>query len=408
MKVLLVNKFHFLKGGSERVYFETGSLLEKKGHQVIYFSMKDKRNVYSPQEKYFVENVDFTSRKNWLRKSFRYIYYKKAAENLERLILAEKPDIAHLHNISHHITPAILKTLKKYGIPVVQTLHDYQIICPNYRLFTEGAVCERCKKRKYYNCVLHRCIQNGFAPSVLGAKELYFQWFFKFYREKVDLFICPSGFLQTKLKDWGVKQKTKVVPNFIDLENFEPNYTVGDYIVCVSRLSAEKGIMDLLEAVRALPEVKLKLVGDGPMRAEVLDYLKKNNVKNVEYAGAKFDEELKEVIRKSRFAIIPSEWYENYPLIALESMALGKPVLSAKIGGLAGMIAENFNGWFFESSDVNDLQSKLSLHYNEIERIEELGKNARRTVEEKNSAEKYYQEISACYDIVLKNEMDNG
>lgn len=135
MKILLVNKFHYMRGGAERVYFETKNILEKQGHQVVCFSMLDDKNVPSEQSKYFVENTDFGDMDNWFKKALRYIYYPEAAQKIEALIESEKPDIAHLHNISHYLTASILKPLRDHKIPVVQTLHDYQIICPNYHLF---------------------------------------------------------------------------------------------------------------------------------------------------------------------------------------------------------------------------------------------------------------------------------
>jgi len=401
MKILLVNKFHYLKGGSERVYFDTKELLEKNGHQVVCFSMKDERNVASPQEKYFVPNVDFNSRWNWFGKAARYIYFPRAAKNLEKLIIDEKPDLAHLHNISHQLTASILKPLKKHGIPIVQTLHDYQLICPNYRLFTKGRVCERCKKHKYYNCVFNKCVQNSFWPSVLAAMELKAQWLFGFYRQKVDLFISPSDFLKTKLRQWGVDQPIEVVNNFVDLEKFKPEFNPGDYIVCVSRLSNEKGIMTLLRAMRKISQIKLKLIGDGPQKKLIENFIARKQIKNVEYLGAKYDQELFACIKNARFVVMPSEWYENYPMLAIEAMALGKPVLAANLGGLNEMIADGVNGWHFEAGNLKDLRAKISQHFNETDSLEQLGRNARQAVEHKNCSSEYYQRLMRCYEGVL-------
>ena len=216
MKVLLVNKFHYLKGGSERVYFDTKKILEENGHQVICFSMKHENNIHCEQSDYFVDNVDYASHNDSFSKVARFIYYKKAAEKLEKLIKQEKPDIAHLHNISHQLTPSILKPLKEAKIPIIQTLHDYQLICPNYRLYTNGNVCEKCKVHRYYECVANKCMRDSTSASLLAASELTFQWFLQFYRERVDLFVSPSEFLKNKLKEWEVKQEVEVLPNFID------------------------------------------------------------------------------------------------------------------------------------------------------------------------------------------------
>ncbi len=401
MKILSVNKFHYLKGGAERVYFETKELLEKNGHEVICFSMDDDKNVASPQKEYFVEHTDFSSKDSWGKKVLRYIYYPEAARKMEALILAEKPDIAHLHNISHYLTASILKPLKAHGIPVVQTLHDYQLICPNYHLFVQNKVCERCKKHRYYNAVLHRCVRGEFLASILAALELTAQWIFRFYRERVDLFISPSNFLANKLSDWGVKQKVKVVSNFVDLTKLKTSLADDGYLVCVSRLSHEKGIMTLIRAIRKMPKIKLKLIGEGPDRKSILAYLKQKQVRNVEYLGAKFGEELFEIVSKSKFVVIPSENYENAPMFAIEAMALGKPVLASRLGGLAEMVKEGENGWLFTPGNIKNLRRMIREHFEDKD-LAEIGAKARKIAEEKYNAEKHYRDLLAVYEFVLK------
>ncbi|MBI5077351.1 glycosyltransferase [Candidatus Falkowbacteria bacterium] len=397
MKILLINKFHFLQGGSEQVYFATKRLLEEKGHGVICFSMRHEKNAPCLQDDFFVRNVDFSERRNWFKKAIRFIYFPEAAESLARLLEKEKPDIAHLHNISHHLTPAILKPLRERKIPIVQTLHDYQLICPNYRLFTKGKVCERCKKHRYFQSVANRCVQDSAAASALSALELYAQWLLKFYQEKVDLFISPSQFLADKLQGWGIERPFKVVNNFIDIKNFEPAFSPGDYLVCVSRLSEEKGILTLLAAVKTLPNVKLKLVGTGPQKRLIEKFISENKLKNVEYLGAVYGQKLYDIIRRARIFIIASEWYENYPISVLEAMALGKPVLASDIGGLPEIVKENENGWLFPAGDAAALSQKIKECFN-AKNIELLGRQARKQIEHKNCSERYYDELMAGYD----------
>jgi len=404
MKILLVNKFHYLKGGSERVYLATKKLLEDYGHEVVCFSMKHEKNLPCAQEKFFVKKVDFSSKKKFFSKFFRFFYYCRAAKNLQCLIEQEKPDLAHLHNISHQLTPSILKPLKKNNIPVVQTLHDYQAICPNYRLYTQGHVCEKCKKHKYHNCLINKCLQDSYLASALAALELTLQWLFKFYRQKVDLFISPSVFLKQKLKEWGVKRPINVLPNFLELDRFQPNYDSQDCIVCVSRLSQEKGVFTLLQAMKELPDKKLKLIGSGPLQKKVRLFIEENKIDNVDYLGAKYGEELFNIMAKAKFIVVPSEWYENYPMVVLEAMALGKPVLASGIGGLNDMVEENKNGWFFKSADKVDLMKKISQNYHNPE-LSKMGKMARQTVELKNSSTIHYQELIKIYGKVLPEKI---
>ena len=155
MKILNINKFFYLRGGAERYYFALSKLLEDNGHKIIPFSMKEEKNFPSSYSKYFVDNLELgNAGLNIINKSIRPIWYKEAQKKLEALIKLEKPDIAHLHLIYHHLSPSILPILKKYNIPVVMTVHDYKLICPNYKLYTKNAVCKRCKGHKYYNAFI--------------------------------------------------------------------------------------------------------------------------------------------------------------------------------------------------------------------------------------------------------------
>lgn len=408
MKILLVNKYHYLRGGSERVYFNTKELLERNGHEVICFSMKDERNLPCPQEKYFVPEVDFSNHKSWPSKVARFFYNVDAARRLEQLILEEKPDIAHLHNIAHQLTPSILKPLRKHNIPIVQTLHDFHLICPAYSLLSHGKICERCKKHKYYQCILHICVQNSFPASVTAALDLTAQHWFKYYKENVDLFISPSNFLKNKLEEWGVEEPIEVVNYPIDLRPLQPKYEAGDYLIYFGRLSPDKGIRTLIRAMKSLPDIKLKVAGDGPLKSVLSDYIAENKMTNVELLGPKYGEELFDLIRNARFVVVPSECYDNYPLAVLESFALGKPVLGTRLGGIPELIVENYNGWFFEYGNVEDSVEKIKLHFNEKESIVEFGKHARQMIEKQNSPEKDYYNLMRCYDMVLESNKVKG
>jgi glycosyltransferase involved in cell wall biosynthesis len=407
MKILLINKFHYLKGGSERVYFDTKNVLEQNGHEVVCFSMTDARNFPSEQAEYFVEHIDFSTPGKWWKKTLRYFYCPSDAKKFEHLIIKEKPDVAHFHNIYPQLTPAILRPLKKYNIPVVETLHDYQFVCPNYQLYRQGRVCEHCKKHKYYHCAMHRCVKNNLLGSLAATVAFTVNWLTGLMRNEVDLFISPSNFLKEKLINWGVQKQIEVINNFVELSEFEPNYLPGDYVVCVSRLSREKGIMTLLRAMRKLPQIELKLIGDGPMQESIKNYIKKKQIKNIELIKYNGDEVFK-LVRNSRFKIIASEWYENYPMVVLEAMALGKPVLASNIGGLKEMIMENETGWHFEAGNIKDLRAKIKQHFYAAEDFETMGRRARQTVEHKNCSKVYYEKLVGCYQKVLSEEKQIG
>jgi len=176
MKILLINKFFYKKGGADVYFLNLGRLLEQAGHEVAYFSMRHPNNLKTEWSKYFVSRVDFTERQGWTRelgKAGRFFYSFEAKRNLKKLLQDFEPDVVHLHNIYHQLSSSVLDVLKNHSARKVMTLHDYKLICPNYKLFTQGALCERCYRKKYYKAVLHKCLQNSALASLLAAVEMY-------------------------------------------------------------------------------------------------------------------------------------------------------------------------------------------------------------------------------------------
>lgn len=410
MKILQINKFHYLKGGSEKVYFDTCEFLAQAGNHVINFSMKNEKNKPSQYEKYFVDYVDFQAKGFFqkLKQAPRVIYNFQAKKKLQKLIDNEQPQVAHIHNFMHQLTPSILTVLKKNKIPVVQTLHDFQLICPNWSLFTHGKVCERCKPRKFYNSALHKCVHNSFFASFLAMKEMYWQRIFKYYKEKVDFFIAPSEFLKNKLQEWGIEENIEVIHNAVDLQELKPQCAAGDYLVCVSRLQSGKGVFDLIKAMENLPEIGLKIIGDGPLKQKMADYIKKNHLTHIDILGQKKLFEVYEIIKDSSFVVVPSKMYDVYPTVILEANALGKPVLGAKIGGILEMIDDDKTGWFFEPGDVEDLHNKIRAFFTQKELVENLGAQARQKVEKENSQPEYVEKLLRVYSGLKKEDSELG
>lgn len=407
MKILQINKFFYLKGGSETYFFSLSDLLKQHGHEVIFFSIKDEKNFDSEYSDFFINNIDFRKREGAIKdfkKLGHSLYSLEAKRKLESLIKKYKPDVAHLHNVAHHFSPSILSVLKKHNIPVIQTLHDYQLICPNFKLFTKGAVCERCYKHKYYQAILHKCVHNAYLPSIWGAFEMYVHKALQIYENVLYYYVSPSEFLAKKLEKWGYnKDKIKVLNNFIDLTRISPNYNNQGYILYFGRLAQEKGILTLLEAIKGLPEIKLKVVGIGPEEAELKDYLKKEDLKNVEFLGFKKGKELETLISNCAFVVMPSIWYENYPYSILESFAYGKPVIGSDLGGIPEMVLDNKTGLIFPAGDAKALKEKIERFYNSQELIAQMGKRARQFVEDNNNPEKHYQDLIKIYQEILLN-----
>jgi glycosyltransferase involved in cell wall biosynthesis len=404
LTVLSVNKFHYITGGADRCYLQWADLLERQGHETVFFSMHHERNLPTPYAKYFVDEVDFfnSSMRDLPSMAMRVLYSFQARKRIEALIQDTQPDVAHLHNVAHQLSPSILHPLKKHGIPVVQTLHDYKFGCPTYMFYTEGQVCERCKGGRYYNVLLHRCNRGSLAASALNCAEMYFHQLLGIY-DNVDAFISPSNFLRQKMIEYGVAPERVVcIPNFIALDEYRPEYTHEDYFLFCGRLLAIKGVRTLLAAMASIKEAKLYVVGEGELKQELESHAADRGMENVSFLGYKSGEELKSIIAKSMFSVIPSEWYENLPYAVLESFALGTPVVAANIGGIPELIDEGVDGVLFKPGDVDDLVDKIRSLLARRQDLAEMGRQARAKIERQYDAETHYDRVLSLYQTLLE------
>jgi glycosyltransferase involved in cell wall biosynthesis len=411
VKILLVNNFYYNRGGDCTYLFSLKKLLEEKGHKVIVFSMHHPLNFKSQYSKYFVSHIDYAeeskkmSISSGFRVLFRSIYSAEARKKMEKLIKDEKPDIVHLNNIRHHLTPSILYPMKSSNIPVVWTLHDYQLICPNISFLAAGKVCERCKKRKYFWPAISRCKKGSFLASTMAAIEHSFQIITKVYG-CVDAFICPTDFLKNKYEEYGFyEQKLTVLNHFIDSDSDSMNAGAGDYVLYIGRLSEEKGLITLIDAVAKEGSCKLKIVGNGSFRDKLSEYVELKHLKErVELVGYKTRIEVMEIIKKCKFLVIPSEWYEVSGLVILEAYACGKPVIGSRIGGIPENIQDGETGYLFEPGNSDELCEKISYMTKNHDKVQEMGEAAKKYINHKFNSEKHYSRLMDIYRKVLERK----
>lgn len=409
MKVLLVNKFLYPKGGDALSTINTGKLLSQKGHEVYFWGMKHPENLHNLYSAYFVDNIDYyknLSLKEKIDTALKIFYSFEAKKKIERFVNEViKPDIVHLNNFAHQISPSILDVFYKYKIPMIMTMRDYKLVCPVYTMFVDGDVCEKCKNGKYYWCFVKKCTKNSYAKSLVNTLEMYLHHKVLHIYEKIDIFISPSKFLAEKVKEMGFKNQVFVLPNFVWTDEFFPEYSWQENSICYfGRLSFEKGLITLIEAVKGL-KVKLKIIGEGPLSDDLKSKVKREIINNVEFLGHKTGEELYNEIRNSMFVVLPSECYENNPRSVLESFALGKPVIGARIGGIPELVIDNYTGLTFEPKNVEDLREKIMYLQKNHEKIIEMGKNARKFVEENNNPENYYQGLMEIYKKAIERHL---
>ena len=358
MKILMVNKFLYPRGGSESYMLYLSEHLKKFGHEVEYFGMYDEKNTVGNSAGLYTQNMDFHS--NGIGRflyPFKIIYSFEAKKKIMQVIDDFKPDIVHMNNINFQLTPSIIYGIKKRGIPLVKTVHDYQMICPNHLFynFDKNTPCEKCVNGSYINCIKNKCIHGSFVKSFLGVVEAIFYSCRKTYK-KVDLFVCPSNFLENKLLSARgyYKGKTKTIHNFINKEKFSnAERRDGTYIVYVGRLSKEKGIENIAGAAKLLPQYTFVVAGSGPDENILRD------IKNIELAGFLTGDKLTELMANAKLLLLPSVCYENCPLSILEAHAMGVPVVTMNSGGMAELVKDGITGTLVNEPTPEGIALKL-------------------------------------------------
>jgi len=398
--LLSINNYYYRRGGAEVVFLEQNQLFEDDGWTVTPFSMKHDSNIESQYSKYFIEEIEYGQDYSLFEKILRVpkvIYSKESQKNIQLLIDAVRPDVAHAHNIYHHISPSIFKTLKKNNIPVVMTLHDLKLACPAYKMLAHDGVCERCKNGKTYNVVIHKCVKDSFSMSALIMLETMVHKSIGIYRDHVDKFVVPSQFYVNKLVEWGwPRDKFIYIPNFVNINAVGITRKAGNYFIYFGRLSHEKGIETLIQSV-ARAGVSLKVVGTGPIEQDMKDLAAKLNA-DIEFAGFKTGDALYQLIAEARATVLPAEWYENAPISILESYYLSTPVIGADIGGIPEMIKVGETGDVFKSGSVEALTDMLKRYsaFSDGE-LTDLGDEACLWVKQNFSHEQYLDRMKKLY-----------
>lgn len=390
MKILLANKFYYRRGGDCIYMLNLAQLLKTHGHDVAVFAMDYPENIETEWKRYFPNEIKFTPRVGMLETFMRMFGLGEVKRKFNSLLNDFKPDVVHLNNIHTQLSPVIARLAHERGIKVIWTLHDYKLLCPRYDCLRNGnKVCEECFADKH-KVLEYKCMKSSKLASMLAYKEAV-----KWSREKLesytDVFICPSQFIHNKMAQGGFdRKKMYTLCNFIDIERTKrDSYDKENYYCFIGRLSFEKGIETLIEAARTL-SYHLKIIGGGPL-ADILK--EKAKGANIEFTGYKEWPEIKEIVGKARFSVIPSEWYENNPLSVIEAQCLGTPVLGANIGGIPELIKEGVNGMCFESRNIMDLKNKiekmfiLNVDYKQLAKSSQL----------RYSSEKYYNELLELY-----------
>jgi len=380
-RLLLINKFYHdvgPAGGVGRYLVQEEEDLLAAGWDVIPFAMADEHARPSPWDRFFVQAHDYSKPQfgsGTIGSALSLVWNREAARNLDALIREARPDVAHLHNIYHHLSPSILPVLARHGIPVVMTLHDLRLLCPAIHMLRLDGVCERCKGGQLHNAVLGKCVKGSRAASLLAAVETFHQRSRGLYENTVRRFLCPSDFYRRKYAEWGYPEhKLQHFANFVDLDFWHPDRLdrqgPGDSILYFGRISREKGLRTLLDAQHlwetkhaageiADPPLPLRIAGTGPCDGNLKAHIATLGLKSVEVLGALDIVGLRQALSRARFSVLTSEWYENGPMAALESLASGVPLAGTDIGGIPEMIVDGETGVIMPAGDAEGVMRGL-------------------------------------------------
>ena len=399
MKVLLINNCHRQRGGADIVYFGTAQILLEAGHEVVFFSFADDNNEKTGCPEYFI---------HWggkLRQLRNYFCNKDAARTMEKILLIEKPDIAHAHLMWGGMTGAIIPILHKHGVPLVHSVHDYRMICPAYTFRNgRGQICESCKTGGFIQCVKNRCAKGSLVKSALMAYEMSFRNKRWHPAEALDGIIYVSHFARIKHEELEPRFSqvlSEVLYNISTVgDTFPPLEKDSGYYLYYGRLSGEKGIETLVNAFSNHPELNLKIVGAGPIES----WLRQKQYSNIECLGFKSGEELYNLVRNARFVCVPSEWYENNPMTIVEAYSMGVPVIGARIGGIPEIVLEGETGFLFESGNQVSLDSAIGKCLDLSENAyQTMKRNAREFAQKHFNSALYSDRLVAFYEEVIRS-----
>ena len=407
-KVMLVNKFFFIKGGAETVYFQEKAMLEEMGSQVVEFSMDHEKNFSSQYAEYFVGNSDYhkkQSKIDQLKIAVDFIHNREACKKFKQLLKQEQPDIVHFHNIYHQLTPSIIKIAKKQGCKTVLTAHDYKIACPNYSMQINGKnVDVKDLTGNVFSIFKTKWDCDSWAKSLLISVEAVFHNIAKSY-ENLDLVIAPSEFMKKVIQLRRPQLNVEVIVNGIDATVGNVEVKNKGYFLYLGRIMEDKGVETLALAQQlSKHQSPVKMAGIGPMTDEL-----RENYPNIELLGFQQGEALTELIANCTALIVPSLCYENCSMSLLEAMAYKKAVIGADIGGIPEQVIPSETGYIFEAGNAQDLAAKMDLLMDNPTQAVTFGENGRKQLIKKYSFEMHKTKLLRCFSDLIEskeNEFD--
>ena len=399
MKILLVNKFLYPKGGSETYVMNLGRYMQSVGHEVQYFGMDSEDRTVGNNVDSYTSPMDFHNGSFFDRimYSVKTVYSEESRRKTRRVLDDFQPDVCHLNNFNYQLTPSIIQEIVKWrnengkNCKIIYTAHDLQLVCPNHLMTNpvSGEICEKCLGGNFVNCIKGKCIHGSTLKSAVGGVEAWF-WNKLGVYKNFDAVICPSGFLADKLSSNPVlKNKITVMHNFINIQK-PISIEKKNYVLFYGRYSKEKGIETLLNVADKLPNIQFVFAGRGPLNEEV------DKRENIENKGFLSGESLASLISEAAFTVVPSECPENCPFTVMESQMYGTPVLGAEIGGIPELIKTGETGELFESGNAQQLERMIESMISDKAKLKAYSENCANV--KFDTTEEYFEKLIKLYE----------
>jgi glycosyltransferase involved in cell wall biosynthesis len=402
MRILYCNKYDYPFSGTEAYLFDLIHKMGECGQHTALFSMDHGRPQAFSGRSYRIPYVDFKDSSAGLWKKARMaahaVYSPSARRSMRKCIEDFSPDLAHVRGIYHHLSPSVLWELKKRGVPIVYHLNDFKILCPTYNLVSHGKACEQCSDGAFYKVVTEKCYHGKRSGSLVLAAEAYVQKWLRTYERCVDLFLAPSEFVRNKLVTHGLPAgRVEVLPHYQSLPREERLAPDEGYLLYFGRLSAEKGVYELIRAMARMPHIPLIIAGDGPERGRLEALARELNLNQVLFTGMVHGDKLQELIAGCSFSLFPSHAYETLGKSILESYAWGRPVIASDLGSRRELVDHGVTGLLYTDGDREQLAHAIQFLYEQPELVGKMGIAARRRLRANHDPQQHIEKLLEIY-----------
>jgi len=388
MKILICHNYYrsSAPSGEDAVAENEINLLKEQGHEVLTFTR-------------FNDDLDDSSLLKKISIAKNTIWSSPTYTELTKYLTEHKPDIVHFHSIFPQISPSAYKACYDASIPVIHTLHNFRSICPGALLQRDEKVCELCLHGSILNSLKYKCYRNSLlATGALTATIIYNRWIGS-YTKYVTQYIALTQFSSSRMVMGKIPEKLiSIKPNFLPVSPV-PGEGSGNYAVYVGRLSIEKGVKTLFDAWSEI-DMKLKVIGDGPLMEE-LKFLPAEKLKNIEFCGYLDRQSILDIIRNASFQLVPSEWYEGFPMVLLEAFSCGTPVIGSDIGSIGEIVIEGETGMKFKPGDVESLKQTITQLTSNKALLKKMRISSRKAFDDLYSKEISYDILMSIYNKAL-------